>query len=464
MSLSVPKADAVTIATAIRAGEITAQTIVEATLSAIAHHNPTLNCFTTITTQSAQKQAGRVDRSVETAAPLGSLAGATFAVKNLFDVAGETTLAGSKILADQPPADSDATVVAKLKQAGAMLVGTLNMDEFAYGFTTQNSHYGTTRNPHDLTRIAGGSSGGCAAAVAGGLVPLAIGTDTNGSVRVPAALCGVYGFKPTYGRISRAGAVLLASSLDHVGIFGRSVRDIATTYDFLQGEDLRDPVVTNLPPEPTIPQLNLGTKEIRIAVADGYFAEGADSEALEALNIVAQALHEEYRQPTGHLPRLILPQSERARASAHIITAAESANLRLQQLRSRGADFDPTVRDKLLAGALVPSAWLLQAQRFRSWYRDRVREVFQSVDIILAPTTPCVAPTLEQAHQVNLGRFTQPLSLIGLPVLSVPVHRPNALPVGVQIIAAPYDEAVILRVAHYLERQGVIAAPVVSLE
>lgn len=463
MSLSVPKADAVTIATAIRAGEITAQAIVEATLDAITHHNPTLNCFTTVTTQVAQQQASRVDRAVEGAAPLGSLAGATFAVKGLFDIAGETTLAGSKILAERPPASTDATVVAKLKQAGGILVGTLNMDEFAYGFVTQNSHYGTTHNPHDLTRIAGGSSGGSAAAVAAGLVPLAIGTDTNGSVRVPAALCGVYGFKPTYGRISRAGAVLLASSLDHVGIFGRSVRDIATTYDFLQGEDLRDPVVTNLPPEPTIPQLNLGTNGIRIAVAGGYFAEGADPEALEAVEMIAQALQKRYAHAHNSLPQVMLPESERARAAAYVITAAESANLHLQQLRSRPQDFDPATRDRFLAGAMIPSAWLLQAQRFRSWYRDRVRDVFQSVDLILAPTTPCVAPTLEQARHVNLGRFTQPLSLIGLPVLSIPIHRPHALPLGVQIIAAPYDEAVILRVANYLERQGVIAAPVASL-
>jgi Asp-tRNA(Asn)/Glu-tRNA(Gln) amidotransferase A subunit family amidase len=198
-------------------------------------------------------------------------------------------------------------------------------------------------------------------------------------------------------------------------------------------------------------------------VAGGYFAEEAEPEALEAVETIAQVLQKRYGHAPGSLPRVHLPESERARAAAYVITAAESANLHLKQLRSRPQDFDPATRDRFLAGAMIPSAWLLQAQRFRSWYRDRVREVFQHVDLILAPTTPCVAPTLEQARQVNLGRFTQPLSLIGLPVLSIPVHRPNALPLGVQIIASPYDEAVILRVANYLERQGIIAAPIASL-
>ncbi len=468
MSLSLPKVDAFTTTTAIRRGEVSATSVLNATLAQIDQKNSALNCFTTITTQSAQIQSARLDKAIEESAPIGSLAGVPFGVKNLFDISGVTTLAGSRINEENPPAKADASAVARLKQAGAVLVGALNMDESANGFVTKNKHYGTTPNPHDLTRVCEGS----AAAVASGLVTFALGTDTNGSVRVNAALSGIYGFKPTYGRISRAGTILFTSSLDHVGILARSVRDIATTYDFLQGDDYCDPAVSNLPPEPTVPQVNLGIEDLRIAVAEGYFSQGAESEALAVVEIIAQALNEERRMNRG-LGRVILPESERARAAADIITAAESANLQLRVLRSRSQDFDPLNRDRLLAGALIPGNWFIQAQRFRHWYRDRVREVFQNVDIILAPTIPTVAPKLttktmviageEVPVRANLGRFTQPLSLIGLPVLSVPIHRPNQLPLGVQIIAAPYDEALILRVARYLEQRNLICAPIASL-
>ena len=218
---------AMAIATAIQQGETTATAIVTDTLDRIQAQNDRLNCFTTLLTASARNAAAEIDRKLAAEEPVGSLAGVPFAVKNLFDIAGTTTLAGSKINQDHPPATQDATVVARLKAAGAILVGALNMDEYAYGFVTINHHYGATPNPHDLTRIAGGSSGGSAAAVAAGLVPLTLGSDTNGSIRVPAALCGVYGLKPTYGRLSRAGTFLFSSSLDHIGPLARSIADIA---------------------------------------------------------------------------------------------------------------------------------------------------------------------------------------------------------------------------------------------
>ncbi len=256
MSLDLQRSDAVAIATAIRAGSLSALTVISATLSRITARNRALNCFTAITADTAWEEASKIALALEKGDRLGSLAGVPFAVKNLFDVAGLTTLAGSKINADNPPARRDATAVTRLKQAGAVLVGTLNMDEYACGFTTENSHYGVTLNPHDQTRLAGGSSGGSAAAVAAGLVPLTLGSDTNGSIRIPAALCGVYGFKPTYGRLDRAGTVLFASSLDHIGPLARSVRDIATVFDLLQGEATQDPVCTKRPPQPCLPELN----------------------------------------------------------------------------------------------------------------------------------------------------------------------------------------------------------------
>ncbi|NJK68491.1 MAG: AtzE family amidohydrolase [Microcoleus sp. CSU_2_2] len=471
------EADAIATAAAVKSGKITAKLAVTAALERIADRDSTLNCFTAITAESAIAAAEKIDNAIARNENPGPLAGVPFAVKNLFDIGGITTLAGSKINAENPQATHDATSITKLKQAGAILIGTLNMDEYAYGFVTENSHYGPTRNPRDTTRIAGGSSGGSAAAVAAGLVPITLGSDTNGSIRVPAALCGVFGFKPTYGRLSRAGAYLFSSSLDCVGPIGRSIRDIALLYDILQGPDSRDPVCTQRPPELCSPQLDAGIAGLRVAVAGGYFAAGAEPEALDAVKIVAEALTKFVNcgsETTASLPKVgglaavNIPQSDRARAAAFVITACEGGNLHLENLRSRPQDFDPATRDRFLAGTLIPATWYLQAQRFRQWYRDRVREIFQQTDIILAPATPIAAPEIgvekmviagqEMLVRPNLGLFTQPLSFIGLPVLCVPVQRPGALPLGVQIVGAPYSEALILRVAAVLASQGIVSA------
>jgi aspartyl-tRNA(Asn)/glutamyl-tRNA(Gln) amidotransferase subunit A len=469
--MNLEQADAVAIAAAVREGKVSAVEVAKAALQRIAARDSELNCFTTVTAETTLADAERIDREIAQGKNPGSLAGVPFAVKNLFDIAGLTTLAGAKINAENPPAIQDATAVARLKQAGAVLVGALNMDEYAYGFVTENSHYGATHNPHDLKRVAGGSSGGSAAAIAAGLVPLTLGSDTNGSIRVPAALCGVFGLKPTYGRLSRAGVALFSSSLDHVGPFARSVRDIATAFDVLQGEDERDPVCTKRPPVEFSDATSLQNHDtsvqnidgLRIAIAGNYFVKGASPEALEAVQRVAHAL--------DVTESVTIPEAHRARAAAFVITACEGANLHLEKLRSRPQDFDPATRDRFLAGALIPSSWYIQAQRFRRWYRDRVTEIFQKVDVILAPTTQISAPLIGQQTMIldgeeilvrpHLGLFTQPLSFIGLPVLSVPIQRPNTLPLGVQLIAAPYNEAVILRVASVLESKGVVSAPVV---
>lgn len=455
MTLNSSQADAVATATAVRTGQMGAKEVVAAALSRIAARDKVLNCFTAVTADPALAAAEEIDRIAIAGNDPGALAGVPFAVKNLFDIAGLTTLAGSKINAQNPPATQDAAAVATLKRAGAVLVGALNMDEYAYGFVTENSHYGATRNPHDPSRIAGGSSGGSAAAVAGGLVPFALGSDTNGSIRVPASLCGVYGFKPTYGCLSRAGTILFSSSLDHIGPFARSVRDIATIFDVLQPSDTSNPVLS---------QLDRGIEDIRIAIADEYFATGAQSEVLAAVERVASALNVTLS--------VTLPEAKRARAAAYIITASEGANAHFPDLRSRPQDFDPQTRDRFLAGALIPASWYLQAQRFRRWYRDRLREVFCNLDLIVAPTTPCTATPIGQTtvtidgQQVllrpNLGLYTQPLSFIGLPVLSIPIQQKDALPIGIQLIAAPYNEAIILRVAAVLESQGITRAAIAT--
>lgn len=447
--------DATELAAQIRSGRISAESVIEETLKDIHNRNQELNCFTAITTERALAQAKHIDNKVSLGHDPGLLAGVPFAVKNLFDIAGITTLAGSKINREQPPAPQDATAITKLQQAGAILVGALNMDEYAYGFVTENSHYGATPNPHDLTRISGGSSGGSAAAVSAKLVPFTLGSDTNGSVRVPAALCGVYGLKPTYGRLSRKGAFLFSSSLDHIGAFANSVGDLVKIFAVLQGHDPQDPVCTKKPPESNFSVIGNNIADLRIAVADGYFSEGATPEALDPVAKVAKTLN--------LTQSVTIPESHRARAAAYIITAVEGANLHLKNLQSRPQDFDQATRDRFLAGALIPASWYTQAQKFRSWYRRQVQDIFQQVDIILAPTTPCVAPKLGQTTlkiageeilvRPNLGRFTQPLSFIGLPVLSIPVKQSTTLPLGVQIIAAPYQELSIFRIADFLEAQ-----------
>jgi aspartyl-tRNA(Asn)/glutamyl-tRNA(Gln) amidotransferase subunit A len=334
------------------------------------------------------------------------------------------------------------------------------MGEYAYDFTGENVHDGPSRNPHDVTRMTGGSSGGSGAAVAGGLVPFALGSDTNGSIRVPASLCGLFGLKPTYGRLSRARSFPFVGSLDHVGPLARSTRDLALSYDAMQGHDPDDPVCARREAEPALPALDRGTKGLRIAVAGGYFRRGALPESLTAVERVARALDASRE--------IELPEAGRARAAAFVITTAEGASVHLERLRTRANDYDPAVRDRLLSGALVPAALVQRAQKFRRWYRARVLELFDEVDVILAPATPGPAPKIGQQTFVldgvetpvraNLGIFTQPISFIGLPVVAVPLPL-DPLPVGVQIIAAPWREDVALAVAAELEAAKIVAAP-----
>ena len=447
------------VAGAVTAGQ-SALTIVDAALARIEKCNGPLNCFTSVVAERARKHARAIDQARSKGRPLGSLAGVPFAAKNLFDVAGLPTLAGSKINRDRKPAARDATVIERLEAAGAVLVGTLNMGEYAYDFTGENIHDGPSRNPHDLGRMTGGSSGGSGGAVAGGLVPLALGSDTNGSIRVPASFCGIFGLKPTYGRLSRARTFPFVASLDHVGPLARSVRDLALAYDVMAGHDAGDPVCAKRPAEAVMPVLDRGTAGLRIAVAGGYFQKGTFAEAQAAVVRVASALNVRRK--------IEIPEVERARSAAYVITAAEGAALHLIRLRERAKDFDPAVRDRLIAGAMVPATLVVQAQKFRRWYRARVLELFDTVDAILAPATPCTAPVIGQQTfkldgielplRPNIGIYTQPISFIGLPVVAVPVPLAS-LPIGVQIIAAPWREDVALRIANALEQAGAVSAP-----
>ena len=452
-------ATAAEIAAAVAEGQ-RAVGVVEAALARIARHDPALNAFTAVTRERAIAKATAIDAVRDGGKPVGPLAGVPFAVKNLFDIAGLPTLAGAKINRDHPPAAHDATLVTRLEDAGAVLVGALNMGEYAYDFTGENAHDGPSRNPHDLGRMTGGSSGGSGGAVSGGLVPLALGSDTNGSIRVPSSFCGTFGLKPTYGRLSRARTFPFVASFDHLGPFARTTKDLALSYDAMQGHDPDDPACAARPPEPSMPSLERGAEGLRIAVAGGYFRKGLGREASTAVECVAKAI--------GASREIEIPEAARARAAGYLITATEGAALHLDRLRQRAHDFDPAVRDRLIAGAMVPASLVVQAQKFRRWYRARVLALFEEVDAIIAPATPCVAPALGQqtfeldgqevALRPNIGVYTQPISFIGLPVVAVPVPL-KPLPIAVQIIAAPWREGAALRIAHALEQDGVVAAP-----
>jgi AtzE family amidohydrolase len=449
------------IADAIRGGKTSATEALRVSLARIEASNPVLNAFTAVTSERARAKAAALDQMIDEGKSVGPLAGVPFAVKNLFDVTGLPTLAGSKINRDLPPASADAVLVQRLEAAGAILVGALNMGEYAYDFTGENVHYGPSRNPHDPSCMSGGSSGGSGTAVASGMVPLALGSDTNGSIRVPSSLCGLFGLKPTFGRLSRLGSFPFVADLDHLGPMTRSVTDLALSYDAMQGPDDNDHWCAQRPVEAVTATLENGIEGLRIAVADDYFATQGDPEVHAAVAAFAKALKTDRR--------VTIPEAGRGRAAAYVITTVEGANLHRERLKTRANDFDPAVRDRFLAGLILPSDWLAQAHRFRAWYRARVAEVFRDVDIILAPATPRVAPKLGQVMmtlngvempvRANLGLFTQPISAIGLPVVAAPwAERDGKLPIGVQIIAAPWKEDLALRVARHLEKIGIAAS------
>src|SRR3954471_7249328 len=448
------------IAPAVLARQMSPLSATDTALARIAAHNPVLNCFTDVVADRARARARAIDAAIAAGKNPGPLAGVPFAVKNLFDVQGLSTRAGSKINRDLAPALRDAALVERMEAAGAVLVGALNMGEYAYDFTGENVHDGPSRNPHDTTRMTGGSSGGSGAAVGGGLVPLALGSDTNGSIRVPASFCGIFGLKPTYGRLSRARSFPFVSSFDHLGPFARNVEDLALAYDAMQGPDPDDAACTARPAEPVSALLAQDIGNLRIAIAGGYFQSNVFPEAKEAVARVAKAL--------GTTRVVEIPEAGRARAAAYVITTVEGASLHLDRLRKRPNDFDPAVRDRLIAGAMIPAPLVDRAQKFRRWYRAQVLEIFKNVDVLIAPATPCVAPKLGQQTFVldgvelpvraNIGIHTQPISFIGLPVVAVPIPL-EPMPIGVQIIAAPWCEHVALRVAHALQQLGVAAAP-----
>lgn len=428
---------AIEIAAAVRSGRLSAGAIVEDHLAALVA-NQQLAAVTRLLPDRARAEAARVDAIIAAGGDPGALAGVPFGVKDLFDVAGLPTTAGAAIRANAAPALSDAEAVQRLTQAGAVLVATLNMDEFAYGFATVNAAFGTTRNPHDPARLAGGSSGGSAAVVAAGQLPFALGSDTNGSVRVPASLCGTYALKPGHGDLPLEGTFPFAESFDDIGPFANSAQDIAAVWRVLSGS-------TETAPE----------QPLRLARLGGRFRENADPHQLAAIDAIAP-----------DAPIVELPEIARARSAAFLITAYEGGRLHREELARNAMGFDPATRDRLLAGALLPDDLYREAQAFRANYLAEIAPLLAEFDVLLAPAAPCVAPLVDDpmieidgalcAARANLGIHTQPISFTGLPALAVPLCRPGRLPLGLQLIGRRGGEPALFQLAEKLERSGIV--------
>jgi len=449
-----------TIAEGVNSGRFSAAEVVDFFLARIDAQNPALNAFTRVLAERAKARAAQLDAALTRGEKPGPLAGVPFAVKNLFDIRGLTTLAGSAINADNPPAGEDALLIRRLEAKGAILLGALAMGEYAYDFTGENCHYGNCANPWNITHMSGGSSSGSGSAVGGGLVPLALGSDTNGSIRVPASFCGIFGLKPTYGRLPRTGSYPFCDSLDHLGPMARSSRDLALGFDALQGYSGSDHTCADRPPVDTMAELEKGANGLRIARAGGYFSLEDFPQAQRAVDKVCRAL--------DCAAEVELPGTLEGRSAAYLITNVEGSRLHLPRLQTRPQDFDPDTRDRFIAGALLPAAWYARAQQVRHWYAEKVREVFADVDVIIAAATPCVAPPMgekilnirgeAQMLRPNLGYFTQPFSALGLPSCVVPtLDEDSGLPIGVQVIAPPWREDWCLRVARHLEQRGFAA-------
>jgi len=426
---------ATAIAAAVRSGDISAASVAARTLDALRADRHV--AVTRVLAERAMAEASAVDARIARGEDAGPLAGVPYAVKDLFDVEGLPTTAGSAARTKGPAAAADAEAVRRLQAAGAVLCATVNMDAFAYGFATVNADYGTTRNPHDPARLAGGSSGGSAAVVAAGLVPLALGSDTNGSVRVPASLCGLYGLRPARGDLPVAGTFPFAESFDEIGPFAADLGDLALVWEVLRGGAVQ--------PRAVAP---------RIARLGGRFRENADTAQLAAIDAIAP-----------DAPLLVLPDVPRARSAAFVITAYEGGHLHREALKADPFGYDPAVRDRLIAGALLPDALYERALAFRADYVARIEALRADYDVLLAPSAPCVAPLIADPTilidgepvpaRANLGIHTQSITFTGLPVLAVPLKRPGALPLGLQLIGKRGGKGALLRLAHELEERGV---------
>jgi aspartyl-tRNA(Asn)/glutamyl-tRNA(Gln) amidotransferase subunit A len=463
-------------ATAMRGGELTSAALTEAYLARIAAADVGIRSYLAVTSEVAREHADEADRR-RAAGEDGPLLGVPFALKDLFTTAGIATTAGSRILSGYVPPDS-ATVYRRLRAAGAVLLGKTNMDEFAMGSSTENSAFFPTRNPWDPERVPGGSSGGSAAAVVADLCAFALGTDTGGSIRQPAALCGVVGLKPTYGRVSRYGMVAFASSLDQAGPMTKDVRDAALVLGVIAGADPADATSADRPVPDYGAGLEDGVKGLRLGVPEEYFAEGLDAGVRQVVEQAIDVLVDAGAERVA----VSLPHSPYAVAAYYVVATAEaSANLARYDgirygpatlgddfwariRRTRGERFGAEVKRRIMLGTYALSsgyyeAYYQQATRVRALIRADFDDALARCDVILGPTSPTAAFRLGERTDDPLAMYladvyTIALNLAGYPGLSVPCGLVDGLPVGLQVMGRSFDEATVLRVARAYEALG----------
>ena len=431
--------------------EIASVELTEAHLRRIDAHDTHLNSFITITSDHALTQARAADAELTRGVRRGPLHGIPLALKDLYDTAGIRTTAGSTFFADRVP-DTDARAVTLLYQAGAVLLGKLNMHEWALGVTNINPHYGPSRNPWDPSRITGGSSGGAAAALAAGLCMGALGSDTGGSIRIPASLCGIVGLKPTFGRVSLQGVIPLSWNLDHAGPMARTVTDAALLLQAIAGYDPDDPVSVALPVDNLLATLDAGVTGWRIALAtDAHFGE-ADPEVISAVRRAATV----FEELGARVEAVDLSQGREAAQMNALMTTSDAAAFHRDRLRDHPHRFGADVLARMERGAQFTSTEYILARRFQSEWRRRLERFFDQFDLLLTPATPITAPVIEGLDSIEaarqLTRCTAPFNLAGLPALSLPCGLSAAgLPIGLQIVAAPWNEARVLRAGRAFE-------------
>lgn len=440
------------LAARIRKKEISPVEVTEAVLDRIAAVDGRVKAFVTVTRDEARNAAKAAEHAILSGNYLGALHGIPIGVKDLFYTRGVRTTAGSKILANFVP-DHDAAVVERLKRAGAVIVGKTNTHEFAYNVFTP-----PTRNPWDLERIPGGSSGGSGAAVAASLCVAATGTDTGGSIRIPAALCGVVGIKPTYGRVSKRGVIPLSWTCDHAGPLAKSVEDAALMLGAMAGYDPQDPSTADVPVPTYVRALTGEIKGLKVGLPREYFFDGIDTEVEDAVKKAIKVLE----GLGASVEEISLPQIKHIAAVHVAIVLTEAATYHERWLRTRADDYAPDVRFGLEWGKLFMGMDYVQAQRVRELIRQDFGKALRRVDLIAAPTVPAVAPKVgETSVKIRdrsegilpaMIRLNRPSNHTGLPAISVPCgFTANGLPVGLQLIGRAFDEATVLRAAHAYE-------------